>query len=122
MVGSLLMIVALFGTTISPYLFFWQASQEVEDNRRRGDAAELRERVEFVHQRFEQAAIAEEFIEGRELYASVIGNDASSALSSEGCQRKAKRFSGSMVSITMTIGLPTCGACNEATWASACVC
>jgi len=27
----LLMVVALFGTTISPYLFFWQASQEVED-------------------------------------------------------------------------------------------
>ena len=40
-----------------------------------GDVAELRERVGFVHQRFEQAAIAEEFIEGRELYASVIGND-----------------------------------------------
>lgn len=27
----LTMIVAIFGTTISPYLFFWQASQEVED-------------------------------------------------------------------------------------------
>jgi NRAMP (natural resistance-associated macrophage protein)-like metal ion transporter len=26
-------IVALFGTTISPYLFFWQASQEAEDQR-----------------------------------------------------------------------------------------
>jgi NRAMP (natural resistance-associated macrophage protein)-like metal ion transporter len=26
-------IVAIFGTTISPYLFFWQASQEVEDIR-----------------------------------------------------------------------------------------
>jgi NRAMP (natural resistance-associated macrophage protein)-like metal ion transporter len=26
-------IVAVFGTTISPYLFFWQASQEVEDLR-----------------------------------------------------------------------------------------
>jgi Mn2+/Fe2+ NRAMP family transporter len=25
------MIVAIFGTTISPYLFFWQASEEVED-------------------------------------------------------------------------------------------
>jgi NRAMP (natural resistance-associated macrophage protein)-like metal ion transporter len=25
------MVVAVFGTTISPYLFFWQASQEVED-------------------------------------------------------------------------------------------
>jgi Mn2+/Fe2+ NRAMP family transporter len=24
-------VVAIFGTTISPYLFFWQASQEVED-------------------------------------------------------------------------------------------
>ncbi len=29
--ASLMMIVALFGTTISPYLFFWQSSQEVED-------------------------------------------------------------------------------------------
>jgi len=29
---TLLMLVALFGTTISPYLFFWQASQEVEDH------------------------------------------------------------------------------------------
>ena len=27
----LLTIVAVFGTTISPYLFFWQAAQEVED-------------------------------------------------------------------------------------------
>ena len=29
----LLMIVAVFGTTISPYLFFWQASQEAEELR-----------------------------------------------------------------------------------------
>ena len=29
------MVVAVLGTTISPYLFFWQASQEVEDSRRR---------------------------------------------------------------------------------------
>jgi Mn2+/Fe2+ NRAMP family transporter len=27
-------VVAILGTTISPYLFFWQASQEVEDTRR----------------------------------------------------------------------------------------
>ncbi len=27
----LLVVVAVFGTTISPYLFFWQASQEVEE-------------------------------------------------------------------------------------------
>ncbi len=29
---ALLMIVAVFGTTISPYLFFWQAAQEMEGN------------------------------------------------------------------------------------------
>jgi Mn2+/Fe2+ NRAMP family transporter len=30
-----LMVVAILGTTISPYLFFWQASQEVEDTKAR---------------------------------------------------------------------------------------
>lgn len=30
---SLTMVVAVFGTTLSPYLFFWQASQEVEELR-----------------------------------------------------------------------------------------
>jgi NRAMP (natural resistance-associated macrophage protein)-like metal ion transporter len=34
---TITMIVAVFGTTISPYLFFWQAAQEVEDQRGRGD-------------------------------------------------------------------------------------
>ena len=29
---ALALIVAIFGTTISPYLFFWQSSQEVEEN------------------------------------------------------------------------------------------
>ena len=29
-------LVAIFGTTISPYLFFWQASQEVEEEKARG--------------------------------------------------------------------------------------
>ena len=34
-------IVAIFGTTISPYLFFWQASEEVEDMRANNAAASL---------------------------------------------------------------------------------
>lgn len=34
--NSAAMIVGIFGTTISPYLFFWQASQEVEDLHRNG--------------------------------------------------------------------------------------
>lgn len=29
--GTAAMVVGIFGTTISPYLFFWQASEEVED-------------------------------------------------------------------------------------------
>ncbi|WP_082219700.1 NRAMP family divalent metal transporter [Massilia sp. NR 4-1] len=35
-------VVALFGTTISPYLFFWQAAQEVEELRADPAAAPLR--------------------------------------------------------------------------------
>ena len=38
---QLLVIVAIFGTTISPYLFFWQASQEVEDMRGNLSVGEL---------------------------------------------------------------------------------
>jgi D-alanine-D-alanine ligase len=34
----------------------------------------LAERVQFIHQKFDSHAIAEEYIEGRELYAAVIGN------------------------------------------------
>lgn len=34
-------VVAVFGTTISPYLFFWQASEEVEDMQMRPGAAPL---------------------------------------------------------------------------------
>jgi len=41
-------VVAVFGTTISPYLFFWQASQEVEDARRSGDSSELRLHPTYV--------------------------------------------------------------------------
>jgi Mn2+/Fe2+ NRAMP family transporter len=37
-------VVGVFGTTISPYLFFWQASEEVEDMQaRRGSAPLLRD-------------------------------------------------------------------------------
>jgi NRAMP (natural resistance-associated macrophage protein)-like metal ion transporter len=39
----LLMLVAVFGTTISPYLFFWQASQEVEEQRAADGEEPLRE-------------------------------------------------------------------------------
>ena len=37
----LLLIVAIFGTTISPYLFFWQAGQEVEELNVQRDGASL---------------------------------------------------------------------------------
>lgn len=38
------------------------------------DAGALAERVAFVHERFQQPAIAEEYVEGRELYVSMLGN------------------------------------------------
>jgi NRAMP (natural resistance-associated macrophage protein)-like metal ion transporter len=39
---SVALVVAIFGTTISPYLFFWQASQEVEEIRADRAAQALR--------------------------------------------------------------------------------
>jgi D-alanine-D-alanine ligase len=39
------------------------------------DLAALAERVSFIHERFGQGAIVEEFIDGRELYVGVIGNE-----------------------------------------------
>ena len=40
-----MMIVALLGTTISPYLFFWQASQEVEELRLKGGVLGTQKKV-----------------------------------------------------------------------------
>jgi len=42
------MVVAVLGTTISPYLFFWQASQEVEDKHRRPEVASLRDHPAYA--------------------------------------------------------------------------
>jgi Mn2+/Fe2+ NRAMP family transporter len=38
-----MVIVGVFGTTISPYLFFWQASEEVEEMREQGAAPLVRD-------------------------------------------------------------------------------
>jgi Mn2+/Fe2+ NRAMP family transporter len=38
----LAVLVAIFGTTISPYLFFWQAAQEVEEERSMGRSLQQR--------------------------------------------------------------------------------
>jgi D-alanine-D-alanine ligase len=40
------------------------------------DDGALAERVTYINEKFRQAAIAEELIEGRELYVGLIGNDA----------------------------------------------
>jgi NRAMP (natural resistance-associated macrophage protein)-like metal ion transporter len=39
---SLMLIVALLGTTISPFLFFWQSAQEVEEEKADPEAAPLK--------------------------------------------------------------------------------
>jgi D-alanine-D-alanine ligase len=39
------------------------------------DLASLADRVAFIQERFGQGVIAEEFVDGRELYVSIIGND-----------------------------------------------
>jgi D-alanine-D-alanine ligase len=39
------------------------------------DDASLKQRVEFIHGKYHQAAIVEELVEGREVYVGLIGND-----------------------------------------------
>ena len=39
------------------------------------DAARLKERIAFVHEQIKSDALVEEYIEGRELYVGVMGND-----------------------------------------------
>ncbi len=46
--GALLMIVGVFGTTISPYLFFWQAGQEVEDRTGTETPAQVRQQLRRI--------------------------------------------------------------------------
>ena len=46
--GVLLMIVGVFGTTISPYLFFWQAGQEVEDRTGTETPAQVRQQLRRI--------------------------------------------------------------------------
>lgn len=52
--ASVTMIVAVFGTTISPYLFFWQASQEVEDLQADASAQALRRAPEQAPRQFQR--------------------------------------------------------------------
>ncbi len=50
-------LVAILGTTISPYLFFWQASQEVEDLKSDPGARPLREAPEQARQHLTRIGI-----------------------------------------------------------------
>src|ERR1700687_3161971 len=52
-----LMVVAVLGTTISPYLFFWQASQEVEEMNQGRTRRPLRELTKGGHPEIERIKI-----------------------------------------------------------------
>jgi NRAMP (natural resistance-associated macrophage protein)-like metal ion transporter len=49
-------LVAVFGTTISPYLFFWQAAQEVEEVRLHKDEHPLKRRPSQAYLQFRRIA------------------------------------------------------------------
>jgi len=50
----LAMFIAILGTTISPYLFFWQASQETEEIRANADEQSLKRAPEQARDQFER--------------------------------------------------------------------
>ena len=54
--GYLMALIAVLGTTISPYLFFWQTSQEVEDVRINKHESPLREKPSQAFAQFRRIA------------------------------------------------------------------
>ena len=46
--GWIVVVVGVFGTTISPYLFFWQSSEEVEDEEAKGELPLIEDGVPAV--------------------------------------------------------------------------
>jgi D-alanine-D-alanine ligase len=63
---------AAFPLIVKPLLE--DASQGIAQASVVSDLDALANRVRFIHERFRQPAIAEEFVEGRELYVGVLGN------------------------------------------------
>jgi D-alanine-D-alanine ligase len=57
----------------------------------------LRERARFVRQRWRQPAIAEEYIEGRELYVSILGNKKLTVLPVRECFFKSGQENGPLL-------------------------
>lgn len=55
--GSITMIVAIFGTTISPYLFFWQSAQEVEEVDQDDEAEPLNQAPHQARREFRRIGI-----------------------------------------------------------------
>jgi len=53
----LTVVVAILGTTISPYLFFWQAEEEVDEVRERADAKPLERAPEQARKEFRRIRI-----------------------------------------------------------------
>lgn len=51
------------------------ASVGIDNNSIVNTFAELKDRVEFIVKKFEEAALIEEYIEGRELNVAILGND-----------------------------------------------
>jgi Mn2+/Fe2+ NRAMP family transporter len=55
------MLVAILGTTISPYLFFWQASEEIEEEKSAGQITAIISYIQLPRDRRQQLLPAIKF-------------------------------------------------------------
>ena len=108
-------LVAIFGTTISPYLFFWQASQEAEDERVDSHAKPLVEAPKQAPQAFERIradtlvgmafsniiALAIIFTTGATLHKAGITNIETSAQAAEAL----KPVAGNLAFVVFALGI-----------------
>jgi len=58
------------------------------------NVTELQERARYMHERWQQPAIAEEYIEGRELYVSILGNKQLTVLPPRECSFESEDGTG----------------------------
>lgn len=76
---------------------FEDSSEGISNASLVANEASLRERTQFIHERWQQAAIAEEYVEGRELYVSILGNKRLAVLPIRECLFRSDGNSGPLL-------------------------
>lgn len=112
---DLVLICAMLGTTISPYLFFWQTSQEVEDEIKRGDDTEESRRAHVTRASIRDMHVdvwSGAFISNVVMFfiivvcgAVLFGHGITNITSAEQAAQALRPFAGNLTYLLFTLGI-----------------